>query len=156
MVRRNADSRIHRKGHEARPWTRWKSQRVRQIYELYLEYQSLLATVTELNRRGWTTKRWTTKKGTQRGGKLFTKNSLYSLLTNVTYVGKIKYKDEVHNGEHEAIVADELFQRAQTLLQRNGHTGGPGRSQQAWCLVTRPAPLRSLRLCDVPHLYVEG
>lgn len=101
-----------------------ESQRVRQIYELYLEYQSLLATVTELNRRGWTTKRWTTKKGTQRGGKLFTKNSLYSLLTNVTYVGKIKYKDEVHNGEHEAIVADELFQRAQTLLQRNGHTGG--------------------------------
>jgi len=101
-----------------------ESQRVRQIFELYLEYQSLLATVTELNRRGWTTKRWTTKKGTQRGGKQFTKNSLYSLLTNVTYVGKIKYKDEVHNGEHEAIVPDNLFQHAQTLLQRNGHTGG--------------------------------
>lgn len=97
---------------------------MRQIFELYLEYQSLLATVTELNRRGWTTKRWTTKKGTQRGGKLFTKNSLYSLLTNVTYTGKIKYKDEVHAGEHEAIVPDKLFQRAQTLLQRNGHTGG--------------------------------
>ncbi|MDP6447690.1 MAG: recombinase family protein, partial [Pirellulaceae bacterium] len=101
-----------------------ESQVVRQIFELYLEYQSLLATVAELNRRGWTTKRWTTKKGTQRGGKLFTKNSLYSLLTNVTYIGKIKYKDEVHNGEHEPIVPDELFQRAQTLLQRNGHTGG--------------------------------
>ena len=101
-----------------------ESHRVRQVFELYLEYQSLLATVTELNRRGWTTKRWTTKKGTQRGGKLFTKNSLYSLLTNVTYIGKIKYKDEVHNGEHEAIVPDKLFQQTQTLLQRNGHTGG--------------------------------
>ncbi len=101
-----------------------ESQRVRQIFELYLEHQSLLATVTELNRRGWTTKRWTTKKGTQRGGKLFTKNSLYSLLTNVTYIGKVKYKDEVHNGEHEAIVPDKLFQQAQPLLQRNGHTGG--------------------------------
>jgi site-specific DNA recombinase len=101
-----------------------ESQRVRQIFELYLEHQSLLATVTELNRRGWTTKRWTTKKGTQRGGKLFTKNSLYSLLTNVTYIGKIKYKDEVHAGEHESIVPDRLFQQAQTLLQRNGHTGG--------------------------------
>lgn len=101
-----------------------ESERVRQIFQLYLDYQSLLATVTELNRRGWTTKRWTTKKGTQRGGKLFTKNSLYALLTNVTYVGKIKYKDEVHEGEHEAIVPDKLFQQAQTLLQRNGHTGG--------------------------------
>lgn len=75
-------------------------------------------------RRGWTTKRWTTKKGAQRGGKVFTKNSLYSLLTNVTYVGKIKCKDEVHNGEQEAIVPDELFQQAQTRLRRNGRTGG--------------------------------
>jgi site-specific DNA recombinase len=55
---------------------------------------------------------------------LFTKNSLYALLTNVTYIGKIKYKDEVHDGEHERIVPDDLFAKAQTLLHRNGHTGG--------------------------------
>ncbi len=73
---------------------------------------------------GWTTKRWTTKKSVQRGGKLFTKNSLYALLTNVTYVGQIRYKDEVHRGEHQPIVPEELFRRAQALLQRNGHTGG--------------------------------
>jgi site-specific DNA recombinase len=101
-----------------------EAERVRQIFEMYLEYQSLLPAVTELNRRGWTTKRWTTKKGAQRGGRLFTKNSLYALLTNVTYVGQLKYKDEVHQGEQEAIVPDELFRRAQTLLKRNGHTGG--------------------------------
>ena len=101
-----------------------EAERVRQIFEMYLEYQSLLPTVTELNRRGWTTKRWTTKKGAQRGGRLFTKNNLYSLLKNVTYIGQIKYKDEVHRGEHEAIVPDELFRRALALLHRNGHTGG--------------------------------
>lgn len=101
-----------------------EADRVRQIFALYLEYQSLLPTVTELNRRGWTTKRWTTKKGADRGGRLFTKNSLYALLTNVTYIGQIKYHEEVHRGEHAALVPDELFQRAQTLLQRNGHTGG--------------------------------
>jgi site-specific DNA recombinase len=101
-----------------------EAQRVRQIFELYLEYQALLPVVSELNRRGWTTKRWTTKKGAQRGGRLFTKNSLYALLTNVTYIGQVRYKDEVHRGEHQPIVPDELFQRAQALLQRNGHTGG--------------------------------
>ena len=37
-------------------------------------------------------------------GKPFTKTSLHQLLTNVTYVGKIRYKDEVHDGEHPAIV----------------------------------------------------
>jgi site-specific DNA recombinase len=101
-----------------------EAERVKQIFEMYLEYQSLLATVTELNRRGWTTKHWTTKKGTHRGGRLFTKNSLYALLTNVTYIGQIKYKDEVHRGEHEPLVPDELFAKAQALLARNSHAGG--------------------------------
>ena len=101
-----------------------EAERVRQIFALYLEYQSLLPTVTELNRRGWTTKHWTTKKGDRRGGRLFTKNGLYGLLTNVSYVGQVKYKDEVHRGEHAAIVPDELFQRVQALLLRNGHSGG--------------------------------
>src|SRR5688500_17794016 len=45
-----------------------EAERVRQIFELYLDRQSLLATVEELNRRGWTTKTWTTKKGIHRGG----------------------------------------------------------------------------------------
>ena len=96
----------------------------RRIFQLYLDLQSLLPTVTEMNRRGWTTKRWTTKQGTQRGGRPFTKNALYSLLTNVTYIGQLRYKDEIHDGEHEAIVPSDLFQRVQTLLRRNGHTGG--------------------------------
>jgi site-specific DNA recombinase len=98
--------------------------RVRAIFELYLEFQALLPTVQELDRHGWLNKRWTTRKGHERGGKTFTKTSLYKLLTNVTYAGKIAYKDEVHNGEHAAIVSDETWQRVQTLLDRNGRTGG--------------------------------
>lgn len=60
---------------------------------------------------GKTTKRWVTKKGDRRGGRSFTRNTLYKLLTNVTYIGKIKYKDETHVGEHAAIVPVELFDR---------------------------------------------
>jgi site-specific DNA recombinase len=73
-------------------------------------------------RRGWVNKRWTTRSGKQRGGKPFTKTSLHRLLTNVTYLGKIKYKAEVHDGEHEAIVGGDLWQRVQSLLQHNGRT----------------------------------
>jgi len=96
---------------------------VRQIFELYLEHRSLMPVVKELNRRGWTTKRWTTKKNTVRGGRPFTKNRLYQLLTNVAYIGKVRYKSEVHEGEHEAIVDADVFQRVQTALQRNGRGG---------------------------------
>ncbi|MCA9563028.1 MAG: recombinase family protein, partial [Myxococcales bacterium] len=80
-----------------------EATRVRAIFELYAEHQSLLAVVTELDERRWVNKRWTTKKSIERGGKRFTKTSLHKLLTNVTYIGKLRYKDEVHDGEHEAI-----------------------------------------------------
>ncbi len=82
-----------------------EAARVRTIFELYLHHQSMIATIKELDQRGWTNKRWTTRKGHERGGLPFTKTSLFKLLTNVTYLGKIKYKDEVHNGEHAAIVS---------------------------------------------------
>lgn len=87
-----------------------------------VEHQSLLAVIAELDERGWVNKRWITRKGTDRGGKPFTKTSLHKLLANITYTGKLRYKDEVHDGEHEAIVSAELWQRVQTLLSRNGRT----------------------------------
>jgi site-specific DNA recombinase len=98
--------------------------RLRAIFELYLEHQALIPVIQELDRRGWVNKRWTTRKGHERGGKQFTKTNLYRMLTNVTYVGKLAYKDEVHDGEHSAIVSDDIWQRVQALLQRNGRTGG--------------------------------
>jgi site-specific DNA recombinase len=102
-----------------------EADKVRQIFALYLEYQSLLAVADELERRGWTTKSWTTKKKqTRRGDRVLTKNRLHQLLTNVAYCGKVKYKDEVHAGEHQAIVDDEIFRRVQLVLQRNCRSGG--------------------------------
>jgi site-specific DNA recombinase len=102
-----------------------EARRVRAIFELYLEHQSLIAVIAELDRRGWVNKRWKTRKGPERGGNPFSKQSLHKLLTNVTYLGKIKYKTEVHAGEHAAIVSEELWKRVQALLERNGRMGGP-------------------------------
>jgi site-specific DNA recombinase len=97
---------------------------VRQIFQMYHEHQSLLPVVKELERRGWLTKRWTTRKGLVRGGRLFDKHALYQLLTNVAYIGKVKYKDEVHHGEHQPIVNADVFAQVQAILQRNGRRGG--------------------------------
>ena len=98
---------------------------VREIFELYLNRLSLIEVVKELDARGWMTKRWTTRKGHERGGKPFNKNSLFKLLANRIYLGKITYKDEVYDGEHSAIVDEEIFERAQRLLKRNGRSGAP-------------------------------
>lgn len=91
--------------------------RVRSIFELYLKHQGLIPVVQILEKRGWLTKRWQTRKGHFRAGQRFTKSSLHHLLTNPVYLGKVKYKKELHPGEHKAIVSSELWQQVQELLR---------------------------------------
>src|SRR5207244_2399015 len=88
-----------------------EAARVRALFELYLEKQSLLPVVEELAQRGWVGKRWLNKKGKERGGQPFTRTSLHRLLTNVAYLGKTRYKGEVHHGEHPALIDPQVFQR---------------------------------------------
>jgi site-specific DNA recombinase len=101
-----------------------EAARVRQIFELYLDEGSLLSAVRVLNDRGWRTKRWVTKRGRVMGDRPFDKGSLFQLLTNVVCLGRVTYKTEVHEGEHEAIVPEDLWQKVQARLRRNGHSGG--------------------------------
>jgi site-specific DNA recombinase len=102
-----------------------EAKRVCVIFALYLEQQALLPVAQELARRGWVGKRWQTRSGRQRGGRPFTKTGLYRLLTNVTYAGKVRYKDEVHDGEQAAIIDLDTFRRVQALLQSHGPEVGP-------------------------------
>jgi site-specific DNA recombinase len=99
--------------------------RVRAIFALYLEHQALLPVVQELERRGWVNKRWQTRQGRMRGGRPFTKTSLYRLLTNVVFAGRVRYKNEVHPGEQPALIDADTFQQVQALLRSHGPVLGP-------------------------------
>ena len=101
-----------------------EAARVREVFALYLKLGSLLPVVQELAQRGWLNKRWTSKGGRAMGALPFNKTNVYYLLTNPVYAGKTVHKKDVYDGEHEAIVAPETFQKVQTLLQHNGRTGG--------------------------------
>jgi site-specific DNA recombinase len=102
-----------------------EAARVRAIFALYLEHQALLPVVQELARRGWVGKCWQTRHGRQRGGRPFTKTSLYRLLTNVIYAGKVRHKDEIHPGEQPALIDADIFQRVQAQLRSHGPEVGP-------------------------------
>ncbi len=95
-----------------------EAERVRAIFALFLEHESLPPVVRELEARGWSNKRWRTRSGKESGGEPFSKVGLRRLLTNVLYAGKVRYKDEVHDGEQPALVDPAVFRRAQELLAR--------------------------------------
>jgi site-specific DNA recombinase len=101
-----------------------EAELVRAIYGLYLRHDTLALVVRELARRGWVNKRWVTRKGRQRGGRAFTKSTLHKLLTNVTYVGKVCYKRELHAGEQAAVVDEALWQEVQERLHYHARTKG--------------------------------
>jgi site-specific DNA recombinase len=101
-----------------------EAELVRSIFGAYLETESLIRTVAELDKRGIRMKSWTSKKGRSHGGKPFDKSALWRLLTNVVYVGKVRYGGEVYEGEHEGLLEPALFERAQGLIGRNGRTYG--------------------------------
>src|SRR6266849_10855157 len=105
-----------------------EATRVRAIFDLYLKHQALLPVVRELERRGWRNKAWVTRKGRKMGGQPFIKTNLHMLLTNPTYAGKLRYKTELHNGEHAAIVDPAKWQKVQEMLQYNRHKGSTERN----------------------------
>lgn len=131
-----------------------EAERVRAIFYLYLERQALLPVVAELQRRGWTTKQWTTKKGETVGGQPFTKTNLYQLLTNVVYIGQVRYKTEVHLGEHHAIIDQETFQRVRCLLQENGQNGGRNVRHRSDALLGGLLHCRSCN-CAMTHTFTS-
>jgi site-specific DNA recombinase len=131
-----------------------EAKQVRAIFKLYMEKQSILATAEELNRRGWARKVWTGKMGKTCGGNLWNKPNLLGMLSNVAYIGKVDYRGEVLAGEHEAILDEETWVRAQAMLSRNRRQGGAATRNKYGAL------LRGLLVCGscgcaMSHTYTE-
>ena len=101
-----------------------EAEQVREIFQMYLEKESVLSAAQALNARGWTTKRWTTANGKIIGGRPFDRANLHHLLTNVAYIGRVRYRDETHAGQHEGIVDSATWEKVQRLLRRNARTAG--------------------------------
>ena len=93
--------------------------RVRHIYTRYLALGSVYTLQRELAAHGITSKRHVTRKGKVLGGSSFSRGALFHMLRNRTYLGMIVHKDEVHEGEHQAIIDRELFDQVQQQLDTN-------------------------------------
>lgn len=94
-----------------------EAERVRHIMRRYIESSSANALVEHLEQDGVRTKIQHRVSGPHRGGIPFRRGSLFYLLKNPVYRGKIMHRGTVHEGEHMPIVDEELWDAVQAQLQ---------------------------------------
>ena len=99
---------------------------VREIFDLYLKHRSALSVMRILNETGRATKRHRAKNGNVRAARAWTKDAVLRILKNPVYAGYMPYRDEIHPGEHDAIVDQDTYTRVHALLHDHG---GPRRSR---------------------------
>lgn len=109
------------------------AQCVRHIFERYVELKSIVVLRSELKDRLVTTRRRIGRSGRAYGGKPFSRSSLYIMIQNELYLGKVRFKGVTYQGKQEAIVPLELWNRVQVILEENRqqrthrrNTGGGG------------------------------
>ena len=50
----------------------------------------------------------------------FSVNGLKKILTNFTYIGKVKFSNQIHQGNHKPIISTTLFNHVQNKLENLG------------------------------------
>lgn len=106
-----------------------EAELVRHIMRSYLRAGSVDDLAQGLNAEGHRTKVQQGASGPHRGGCPFRRGTLFHMLTNQIYRGKIVHKGNVFDGEHEAIVAEELWEAVQNKLKER--TAGSSRRLRA-------------------------
>ena len=99
---------------------------VNKIFNTYLASHSLLDCRDRIAALGIHGKQWTTSKGETRGGREMTANIIERILKNQIYLGKLPNKStgEVFDGQHPAIITQELFDAVQQKLTNNNNHKG--------------------------------
>jgi site-specific DNA recombinase len=108
----------------------FEAEQVRHIMQLYLKVGSVPELVDVLAKNGSHTKVQQRKDGGTRGGVHFKRGNLYHLLSNRIYRGMTVHKGEAFEGEHDAIVSEELWNQVQVKLAKQGQ-GGSSRKVSA-------------------------
>jgi DNA invertase Pin-like site-specific DNA recombinase len=119
-----------------------EASRVKAIFALYLQHQSLDVVLAEVQARKWATKRWRTRDGKEHPGRSFTKPTLMRLLRNVLYVGQVSHQGQVYPGEQAAVVEESVWKRVHEVLpqEQNGTCVAAESSPEAKQIRSRRRP----------------
>jgi site-specific DNA recombinase len=113
-----------------------EAEEVRHIFRCYLALKSIPKLADDLARSDIRTRRRILSSGRVIGNVAFGRGALGLLLKNPIYIGKTRHKERIYQGEHEAIIGDDLFQAVQETLERNNHDKVVGIKTKQPCLLT--------------------
>ncbi len=88
---------------------RTETPKINAIFEKYIELKSVHLLKEYLDNN----------KIMGRSGKGLSKGNIYHILSSRTYLGEVGHKGKWYNGLHEGIISQELFSKAQEILEEN-------------------------------------
>lgn len=97
-----------------------EAKQVHYIFECYLRHQCVRHMKEELDAKGIFSKQRISKRSQQQvGGTPMSRGTLYKLLQNPIYIGKIRHKKDVYDGAHDAIISQDLWDEVQQTIKGN-------------------------------------
>lgn len=90
---------------------------IRQLYELYMDLGSVRVVTDKAEKLGFKTRIITLSDGRTKGGKTFARGHIYQILTNPIYAGRIRHKEQIFEGQHEAITDPPRWEEVQQRLK---------------------------------------
>jgi site-specific DNA recombinase len=108
-----------------------EAAQVRRLFRLYLELGCVAKLKAQLDRDGVKSKARLSPSGMRSGGTSYSRGSLYCLLQNLIYLGKIQHRDATYAGEHEAIIPQELWDKVQDRLRTNNKVRRSGSNSKS-------------------------
>ena len=88
-----------------------EAKTVRYVFNQYVTLQSVRKLKQHLDQ----------SKHKSKQGKPFTQGALYKILNNPLYIGKVRHKDQIFDGEHKGILDLSIWRQTQSILRFNRH-----------------------------------
>lgn len=96
-----------------------EAETVRALFQAYLELSNVWRLKAFADQHQMKTKTRTTKTGITVEGQSFSRGRLYHLLYNPIYIGRIRHKEQLFDGLHQAILDQDVWDRVQNQLKTN-------------------------------------
>ncbi|EZP71703.1 Invertase/recombinase like protein [Sphingomonas paucimobilis] len=142
-----------------------EAKTVEHIFSRYLAVPSTTILLKELKAAGIVSKPRTMREGAERGGCPFVRGPLHHLLGNPIYIGKVRHRGHIYDGQHPPILDQALWEAVQAKRSAAlGDRKGRGSSQHSSLLtgtirdhVGRPlSPSHAVRNKKRYRYYVSG